>query len=94
MLNDSAYDEALRERLLSGGVDCPEERDSVRRWVDAQRVTTQPLCVSCKRTPVDETDGCCRDCFSVFGGDKHAPTRPVAGPPENLIVWSTATDES
>ena len=76
-----------QERLSAGANDCPEERDSVRRWVNAKQVVV--VCDTCKRTPPKRGYSRCLDCMAP-------PSRKpqTVSPPENRIVWSTATDES
>lgn len=91
----SALSMALQERLDGGANDCAEERESVKRWVDA-RQPAQVFCNACKRTPVAEPGEWCRDCHCVFGGDKHAPTRPRKPPEataEGWQAWSNACDD-
>jgi hypothetical protein len=83
------YDLALKERLYAGANDCPEERDSVRRWVDRQRVTSS--CRGCTR-PLEQ------DAHVLFCSDcavsKPARVAVVTEEPSGWSAWATATDES
>ena len=85
------YDSALKERIAAGAYDIPEERDAVRRWINAQidSQLAKSICDTCKRTPPKRGYSRCLDCMAP----PSRKAQPVA-PPENLIVWSTATDES
>lgn len=49
--NCMPYGVALLQRLSSGANDCPEERDAVKRWVDGQQASVDPL------THTDRFDG-------------------------------------
>jgi hypothetical protein len=81
--------DALAERLYAGANDCQEERDSVRRWVDRQRVTK--ACRGCTR-PLEQ------DAHVLFCSDcavsKPERVAVVTEEPSGWSAWATATDES
>lgn len=81
--------DALSERLYAGANDCPEERDSVRRWVDRQTPTKS--CRGCTR-PLEQ------DAHVLFCSDcavsKPERVAVVTEEPSGWSAWATATDES
>jgi len=64
------YWSALQSRLSAGGAhDCPEERESVRRWVDGQRPAIVCLRDECGK-PTTSQYHICNDCGGLHPDDR------------------------